>query len=213
MSSRGWVIKIFSFGRNRIKSILEDLRIRKRKKNTMILREKKASDLGRWKNKRELDSSWNQRTYILASYIEPGSRVIEFGAGNLSLKSRLPENCTYQASDIVNRDPDCLICDLNEEIKIDLRSYDTAVFSGVLEYVYNVDRVIAQLSGNIKNIILSYACNDLSNAPRLESGWLSDYSRVELEKIFAAYDYKITDYTTWRNQSLYRLEKTNQNDL
>ncbi|MGY5850401.1 hypothetical protein [Salegentibacter sp. F14] len=201
--------KLYFFSLNKGKGLLAKLHLRRRRKTTKALREKGESDLNRWKNPDELDESWDERTYILASFIKPGARVIEFGAGNLSLKTRLPVNCLYQASDIVCRYPDVIKCDLNEEIQIDMRQYDTTVFSGVLEYVYNIESVFAQISNHIENIVLSYACSDISNADRLENGWLSDYKKAELEKIFVSYNYRVINYKEWRNQSIYCLKKNN----
>ena len=99
-------------------------------------------------------------------------------------------------------------CDLNAGIEFSLASYDTAVFSGVLEYVYDVDKVFRQLSCSITKIVLSYACTDISNADRLKSGWLSDYSRNDLETIFRKYNYQIVEYEEWRKQSIFCLKKT-----
>ncbi len=198
--------KIYHFSRNKIHGGLERFRIRVRNKRTRNLRLSGESDLKRWVNSNELDESWDERTYMIASMIKPNSNVIEFGAGNMKIRNKLPENCNYQASDIISRFPGVIECDLNKKISIDLSKYDTAVFSGVLEYVYDVEAVFSQLSEDVENIILSYACRDISNAPRLDRGWLSDYSRIELERIISKYNYKILEYNEWRNQSIYNLK-------
>ena len=204
--------KIYYFSRNKINEGLERLHFIERRKKTKALRISGKSDLKRWENSKELDESWDERTYIIASMIEPNSSIIEFGAGNMKLRNKLPENCTYQASDIISRYPGVIACDLNQEILIDLSKYDTAIFSGVLEYVYDVKALISRLTEDVEKIILSYACRDISNAPRLDRGWLSDYSREELEKIFTTYNYEILQYREWRNQSIFslRLKKLNQ---
>ncbi|WP_373056902.1 hypothetical protein [Zunongwangia sp. H14] len=198
--------KIYFFSRNQIKSGLERIRTINRRKKTIALRNLGHSDLKRWENLQELDASWDERTFMMASLIEPNSKVIEFGAGKMSLKSRLPENCTYQASDLIARHPGVIECDLNQNIQIDLSKYNTAVFSGVLEYVYDIEKVILKMSYHIENIVLSYACSDISNAPRLDRGWLSDYPKKELEKMFDKYNYKILEYKEWRNQSIFSLQ-------
>ena len=148
----------------------------------------------------------------MASMVSPNSSVIEFGAGNMKLRDKIPHDCSYQASDIIARFPGVIECDINKKITIDLKQYDTAVFSGVLEYVYNIENVISQISPYVENIILSYACRDISNAPRLERGWLSDYSREELEEIFTSYNYEVLQYREWRNQSIFSL-KSNKNPI
>jgi len=183
---------------NRIKSI---------QKNTIKLKKEKQSDINRWKNSNELFEDWNQRTSILGNYITPGSKVIEFGSGNMSLKKMLPENCTYTPSDIVKRTEETIVCDLNEPISFDLSFYNTAVFSGVFEYVYDVDNVFKQLENHIPHIILSYACSDICTHNRLINGWLSEFTEKQLLDIFAKYSYDVIDKQEWRQQTIFNLNK------
>lgn len=192
---------------NKIREFKEDRKYKKQAKNTLELRKAKTSDYKRWKQKEELFVDWNQRTAILASMIREGANIIEFGAGNMALKNHLPPDCSYTPSDIFKRSEGMLVCDLNGKIEFNLAPFDTAVFSGVFEYVYNVDKVFRQLSESIDNVVLSYACSDISNANRLKSGWLSDYSKNELEGIFEKHSYQIVEYKEWRNQSIFNLRK------
>jgi hypothetical protein len=183
---------------NRIKSI---------QKNTIKLKKEKQSDINRWKNSNELFEDWDQRTSILGNYISPGSKVIEFGSGNMSLKKMLPKNCTYTPSDIVKRTEETIVCDLNEPISFDLSFYNTAVFSGVFEYVYDFDTVFKQLEKHIPHIILSYACSDICTHNRLFYGWLSEFSEKHLLDIFAKYSYDVIDKQEWRQQTIFNLNK------
>lgn len=198
------IIVIINF---RLGEMRRGIHIKKIRRSSIRLRKNNKTDYNRWKKSGELLLDWDERTNILAGMIEPGSRIIEFGAGNRSLKNNLPTNCTYTASDIWARIPDYLVCDLNENIEFEITNFNTAVFSGVFEYVYDIDKVFEQLSPAIDHIILSYSCSDISNADRLNNGWLSDYSKGELECIFAKFKYKIVEYKEWRKQSLYNLKK------
>lgn len=202
-----FIKKVLNVFENKIGEIKHGLYLKRIQRNTIKLKENKKSDYRRWKNSKELLEAWNERTSILATMVKSKTILIEFGAGNMSLKKMLPEGCSYTPSDIYARTPEILVCDLNENIPFDLTKYDTAVFSGVLEYVYDVDKVFRQLSNSIDNIVLSYACSDISKANRLKSGWLSDYSKLELEVIFEKYDYQIVEYKEWRNQSIFSLRK------
>ncbi|MFY8066039.1 MAG: hypothetical protein ACOVNM_06035 [Flavobacterium sp.] len=183
---------------NRIKSI---------QKNTIKLKNEKQSDINRWKNSNELFEDWDQRTSILGNYITPGSKVIEFGSGNMSLKKMLPKKCTYTPSDIVKRTEETIVCDLNEPISFDLSLYNTAVFSGVFEYVYDIDTVFKQLEKHIPHIILSYACSDICTHNRLINGWLSEFTEKQLLDIFAKYSYDVIDKQEWRQQTIFNLNK------
>ena len=192
--------------RNWIKSEKEILDQKRRAKQTKVLRNKGESDIERWKKNTELHLNWNERTAIIAKMIPSQANIIEFGAGNMELKNLISNDQRYTASDICERYPGTLICDLNKEINLNLDPYDTAVFSGVLEYVYDVNKIFAALKRyDVNHVVLSYACSDISKAPRLERGWLSDFTRKELEKIFSKYNFEILEYSEWRKQSVYHL--------
>lgn len=171
------------------------------------LRALKKSDTQRWSRADAMHTNWEERTIRLSKYINKNSNVVEFGAGSAILKDVLDKTITYQPVDIIKRQENYLVCDLNKNpLSIDLTSYDTAVFSGVLEYVYDIDLLFQELSKHIKCIALSYACNDICKQDRLFNGWLSDYSSSELEGIFKKYAFKILKKDTWKDQNLYFLD-------
>lgn len=180
---------------------------KKRAKKTRYLRQVRKSDVDRWGKKEEFHKNWNERTAIIASMIPERSNVIEFGAGNMELRNLLSTGSTYTPADIIERNPGMIVCDLNEKINFNLKAYDTAVFSGVLEYVFDIETVISQLKDDIEHIVLSYACSDISHAPRLERGWLSDFTKAELEDIFQRNNFRMVEYQEWRKQSIFHLKK------
>ena len=199
--------KVTNFIFNKLEEYQQERKFRLRQRKVAELKRNQKSDLNRWEDDKELLVNWNERTKILATMIPANSDVIEFGAGNQNLKNYLSENCTYQPSDLVSRSEQTLICDLNKPININLKTYDTAVFSGVLEYVYDIDKVFEQLNGEINRVVLSYACKDSFTENRERLGWLSDFKKEELEKIFKKYQYNIKEYQEWRSQSIFKLEK------
>ncbi|MCC9061716.1 hypothetical protein [Flavobacterium piscisymbiosum] len=193
---------------NKFKNRKDQNRVRGIQKATNLLKSKKESDSARWAKNNELFSNWNERTAILASFIKPDSSIIEFGAGVMHMKTLLKDFKLYTPTDIVKRYDETVVCDLNEPISLNLQSYNVAVFSGVLEYVYDVDNIIRQLShNNIEQIILSYCCSDIVKLSRDKNGWLSDLTKKELETVFSNYNYKIEAYKEWNNQSIYNLIK------
>ncbi|NLP58160.1 class I SAM-dependent methyltransferase [Lutibacter sp. B1] len=137
----------------------------------------------------------------------PNEKVIEFGAGNMSLKEMLPQNSTYTPSDIVKRSKETVLCDLNNSIMFELSRYNTEIFSGVLEYVYDIDKVFEQLQPFISHIVMSYACSDICKYDRLSHGWLSDYTKDELVDIFRKNNYKVLNMEDWRGQTIFNLKK------
>ncbi|WP_264531313.1 class I SAM-dependent methyltransferase [Flavobacterium sp. N502540] len=171
------------------------------------LRSEKKSDIERWSQNEELYEDWNERTKILGDYIHPNATILEFGAGNMILKTYLKNYSKYTPSDILKRFEETVVCDLNEPISLDLLEYNTIVFSGVLEYVYDIENVFKQIKSNTKQIVLSYCCSDIVKLTREKNGWLSDYTRPELEQIFKKYDFEVESYTEWRQQSIYNLKR------
>src|ERR1044072_6598742 len=88
---------------------------------TTVLTLFRRSDYRRWKNLYNYLAWWASRIEKMARLIPEGNRVIEFGAGHQQLKSQLPQNCTYIPSDLVDRGPGTVICDLNKRPLPDLR--------------------------------------------------------------------------------------------
>ncbi|MFC4636289.1 hypothetical protein ACFO3O_20450 [Dokdonia ponticola] len=175
---------------------------------TKELRAEASSDVERWSKNQSLKEDWNIRTKMLGDFVPNGSKVIEFGAGAMFLKDYLNDTITYTASDIVQRYPETIVFDLNDlSRKIDLTPYDTAVLSGVLEYIYDIEAVLLFLYPNIKNICVSYCCADIAKDNRLKNGWLSDYTEVALKEIFESCHYEVMEQTLWRSQSLFYLRK------
>lgn len=184
-----------------------DSRVHKIEESTSQIRNEKKSDIERWQDKNELFIDWNERTAILGDFIALDSDIIEFGAGNMFLKKYLSNYRSYTPSDIVKRFDETVVCDLNGTIDIDFSKYQAVVFSGVLEYVYDIDRVFEIISKDIKQVVVSYCCSDIVTLTREKNGWLSDYTYNELIEIFKKYNFEIINYAEWRKQSIFNLIK------
>ncbi len=190
---------------NKLKNILK----RNLKKWSVIFKtiknkRDKTSDINRWKKKQSLFSSWDERTRLLANEIIPNSTVYEFGAARLVLKDMLPDDCTYLHSDIVSRAEDTLVADLNMEIP-DIPEVDVIIFSGVLEYIFEIQHLLITLNPKTKCFIFSYATLDnfQSIAKRRENGWVSDHSINNLESIALKLNKKLVHFDTWKSQHLF----------
>lgn len=176
---------------------------------TTLLKHRHPSDMARWQAKGSLSLEWEPRTRLLASLVPAGSSVLEFGAGRMTLAQFLPEGCRYTPSDIVERGPGTIVCDLNAPDLPDFPSHDVAVFSGVLEYVNDVPRLIAHLTPVIGVFILSYAILEThtNRINRRASGWVNDYDSSSLEGIFRQNGYHPDHVEMWRSQKVYRFVK------
>ncbi len=129
---------------------------------TILLKRDGRSDTGRWSDPSNLNESWDVRTAALAKFVPPGSSVLEFGAGRRVLPRYLPAGCQYTPSDLVDRGPGTLVCDLNAAQLPLFPEHDVAVFSGVLEYVLDMDRLLDHLAPTCRIIVASYAPTDVA---------------------------------------------------
>jgi Methyltransferase domain len=174
----------------------------------------KKTDRKRWADPRNLYVSWESRNKQLAALVPKNSRVIEFGAGKRVLERHLDPSCTYVPSDVVDRGPGTIVCDLNERPLPDLGSdlYDIAVLSGVLEYVRDVPSMLDWLTKYVAGCVLTYAparANGFSpralieKVSRLRHGWMNSYREDQLRSLFRERGFELIQEDTWEGQRLF----------
>lgn len=164
-----------------------------------------STDLKRWQSSENLDPDWDERTVLIAKLVPPGSRVIEFGAARLVLQKHLDPSCQYQPVDLVKRSEDTIVFDLNGELPDFPRRYDIAVFSGVLEYIHDLDRILDWLPRVCSSVIFSYSVTDFLSDPitRREHGWVNSLSQREILYLLKRAGLTITATYRWRKQIIY----------
>lgn len=167
-----------------------------------------TSDSTRWAMTAEHDPAWDERARLAASLVEPGARVIEFGAGRRALERALPPGCAHLATDLVPRGPGSTVIDLNAALLPPLGDHDTAVLCGVLEYLRNVPGVARWLARQgVARVIASY--NPALSPPhgparaiewlrRAQCGWVNAYDERELLAAFAAAGFELELRRIWR---------------
>ena len=171
---------------------------------TFIRKSFKKSDLKRWEPLSSFNKSWDGRTSEMSKFILPNSKILEFGAGRMILKDYLPENCTYIPSDIVDRGYGTIVCDLNKTPLPVFDRCDYCVFSGVLEYVNNVPKLIEHLSEYVGCFIISYAVVKKGEImKRGIHGWVNNYTHNNIIKIFEERAYSLTHNSNWLNQGIF----------
>lgn len=190
-----------------INKIINKLRSAKTGVLTSIRKLKKGSDYKTWGNELNLSPDWDSRTKRIAKLVDANKSVIEFGAGRIVLKKYLPKGCTYTPSDLVDRGKGTIVCDLNDETLPKLQSYDIAVFSGVLEYINDVPRLITYLADCVGEIIASYAVTDLNKQNRRANGWVNDFSSKELIDVLESAGFRCDHIEKWESQLVYRFKK------
>lgn len=180
---------------------------------TMLLALFRRSDYQRWRREESFKKSWDQRTKLIASLIPEGSSVLEFGAGKMSLKSYLPLGCRYTPADMVERGNGTIVCDLND-ICLPLFEYsDIVVFGGVLEYIYDLDRLMSHLKNSCRIMIASYAVSDFQvqkkTFQRRKHGWVNEYSKAEFLDLFSRHGLTCVQILPWENQYIFKFVREN----
>lgn len=170
------------------------------------------ADYERWSSAGGLEQWWDERTKTIAKQIPVGSRVIEFGAGRRQLEKFLPQDCSYVPSDIVDRGPGTVVCDLNSPSLPDITRLgcDTAVFGGVLEYVRDVPTVAHWLANsNVKTCVTSFdpvpaglglAGLWRETGRRTYYGYMNRLTEAKLLRAFEAAGFVCFNRQTWTNQ-------------
>ena len=150
--------------------------------------DKKETDHERWSVPMNYSTdNWDYRLPICLKFLSGSSSIIDFGCGNLKLKSFLPEKTLYQPADLFPRNSETLIIDGNtKEWHANIsEKYDTFVAIGVLEYIHDCKNFIYNASRCADKILITYHLSHSfvsdskkkdSNAMRLNNGWLSDFS-------------------------------------
>jgi hypothetical protein len=171
------------------------------------------SDYGRWSDDNKLEKWWEARTAQLARHVPPNTRVIEFGAGRGWLPKYL-DGCTYFPSDLVDRLPGAIVCDLNKRPLPDFTHLhlDVAVFSGVLEYIVNVPALAEWLATQVTTCVASYdgAATERGSADRVLElgrrkgfGYMNNYEPNDLVAIFDQAGFDCSRAGRWESQDFY----------
>jgi len=155
---------------------------------------------------------------MIARLIPKNSRIIEFGAGRRQLEKFLDSSCSYIPSDLTDRGPGTIICDLNRRPLPDLREFvaTVAVFGGVLEYILDLDSLVQWFSSQFSFCVASYTY--VNPAPtelgrirerleRLHFGFMNNYTESEFVSVFEKYGFACVKWETWTTQRLFVFER------
>lgn len=180
----------------------------------LIFKALHRSDNKRWVAPDSLETWWDTRTEKMARFIPNNTRIIEFGAGRRQLEKLLDPSCGYIPSDLVDRGPGTVICDLNQRPLPDLRylGADMTFFAGVLEYIRDVESVMNWLSKQFSYCVASYTCvlptrniikRFWDRLNRLYYGYMNNYTEEELLELFKKHGFVCSNQGAWTSQRIY----------
>jgi hypothetical protein len=143
----------------------------------------KETDVARWSSADNLATQWDSRAAMAAKLIGNGQRVLDVGAGAMTLGKLLSKDCTYIPADVVERCTGCLVVDLNKK-QFPTGNFDWVTFLGVLEYVHDTYWPLERAREIAPNLVVSY-CTDIGadKSKRRGLGWVNDFSKEEFERI------------------------------
>jgi pyruvyltransferase len=182
-----------------------------RRQATETLISEKKTDYSRWSDPASLMSAWDLRTEKIAEFIGHDASVFEFGAGTGVLREALHDSCDYVKSDIVARDDETVVVDLNSDDFEPITDFDYAVFSGVLEYIHDVPKLVAYLSEYFQYVVCSYAVLESNTDSRRDHGWVNDYSMKLLIQTFKQAGFVLVDSSDWKTQKLFKFKRHTTN--
>jgi hypothetical protein len=162
-----------------------------------------GTDFERWK---KLSQDWPDRLAIIAKRIQAGSRVIDLGAGIMTLRDHLPDSCHYTACDCVGHAPDSIVCDFNSGEFPARDHYDVAVASGLLEYLDDLPAFLKRLAGLATRAIVTYKPASAEELPKDRERWNNAYTEDELCGHFREAELRIHWVGQWGPQKIFDLE-------
>jgi hypothetical protein len=178
----------------------------------------KKTDRTRWSDPTSFHADWEPRTKMVAALVPNNSRVIEFGVGNRNLERYLDPSCSYTPSDLVDRGPGTIICDLNQRPLPDLGAdvYDVAVLIGVLEYIRDLPSMLDWLTKYVTGCVVAYAPVRakgyspravFETVARLRHGWMNNYREEEIRSLFRERGFELVGDENWERQRLFAFSR------
>jgi len=159
----------------------------------------RQSDRARWFDAHSYDPSWVGRAALAAQFIEPGSKILDLGCGEMQLASVLPADCSYSPADLHPRHAGVIQIDLNRG-EFPEGHYDYVVLLGVLEYLHDPAGVLRRAREHADNLICSYQIvkkRDLKMKQlRLRGGYFNDFDDNSLACLLADNGWKVSQAKT-----------------
>lgn len=132
---------------------------------------------------------------LFSQWLDPEiCSVVDYGAGQMYLKTFLQPDVTYYPIDYIKRFDETIVCDLNTGDFPDLQA-DASVFNGVLEFLTTaVDLLKYACSRTARMIIISYMTADKfpNITARRTSGYVSDLTETQIVQLLCQNGFRLS---------------------
>lgn len=131
------------------------------------------------------DHNWKTRAGIIASFIPPGSRVLDMGGGMEYLLQHLDQPGAYASIDKTRCTDRTIVADFNKgEYPVLDQGFDVVVAQGLVEYLTDPADFLQQAKAYAPMMIVTYL--DTASAEAKEKGRVSTFSMHDFRRLLAA---------------------------
>ena len=126
-----------------------------------------------WSAPENYDPAWDARARQAATFIAPGSSVLDLGCGpRMSLRNFLPTGCRYIPADLYPWTDEVVVCDLDRGEWPDGR-FDCVTMLGLLTYLTEPALALRKANACTPLLVASFKDTAEARFPRMlhESGW------------------------------------------
>lgn len=191
-----------------------DLSFTERKKRTLEAIDERRTLVSRWETlATEITDSWAIRAQRAAAFLGDIQSVADVGCGMMLLERYLDDNIRYVPLDVVRRDDRTIVVDLNKETLPSDLGVDYIAGLGLLEYLFDVPRLLQQVANHYEGAVFSYNAIDHFTDVEERTGhaWVNHYSVDQLDELFLSSGFLIEErvqcdatQTMWRLRSIAR---------
>lgn len=142
----------------------------------------------------QANPTWHQRAELCAELVgslEFSSKkelaLADIGCGDQKLREALRQrglNCHYEGFDLMPQSSDVTRFDLQSDVLP--RTYDVVVLLGVIEYLEQVEKVLAALVLKAPWLVLSHVIRQgdyYTTERRVELGWRNHFTETEIGRV------------------------------
>lgn len=168
-----------------IRSDIEERRART-KSSTIKAIKRRVTAIDRWRSLSTLatDTLWTERARAAAALVPAGRTILDIGCNDMAIEAMLPAPAGYIPLDVVARDSRTIVVDLNQSA-LPPTAADFALGMGVLEYIFDVPKLLHEVADHFDDALFSYHPLERSPAKdRLAVGWVNALNSAELIALF-----------------------------